>query len=167
MNRSDPKWVALKKFLGPAEYKRLLTGPEAVVGGASRGWGDKKLAAKLIGVFNDEVRPAYQDLVAAFAEGPDSEGFESAMDAVEAAVDAFDAARSAWEPTADAHVRSDRTAGRSGPAAKSTPGTKMSDKEYDSWLHAGQPDRAGFGSGHPGPGASKEEYDNWLYSGGR
>lgn len=39
-----------------------------------------------------------------------------------------------------------------------------SQREYDSWLYAGQPEP--FRSSAPRPDCSKEEYDSYLYGGG-
>lgn len=52
------------------------------------------------------------------------------------------------------------------PAGRSEPRRFASQREYDNWLYAGQPDRVSYSSGRPGPNASKEEYDSWLYGGG-
>lgn len=122
--KSDPEWVALKKHLGPKEYRRRYTGPESfAMSGWKASWaGDEYAAAHA--AFRD-VLDTYSTMVGEFAlNGEDSEGYEEAAGANDEAVAKFTAAEKAWAAAARPRMRS------SGRGQEST---------ADAWARAGKP----------------------------
>lgn len=96
-SKSDPEWVALKKFLGPEEYRRRYVGPEKkAVSMWMRSWAEAEYDA-MYACWPD-VRDSYEAMVGEAAlNGEDSEEYMAAAKENDAAVKKMEEAYLVWQ----------------------------------------------------------------------
>lgn len=97
--KKDPEWVALKKFLGPKEYRRRFTGPEELGAKGFNSWRASWGVNEFKAVYAawQDVRDSYYDMVGEAAlNGEDSEEYAAAAKRNDEAVARIEAAYEAW-----------------------------------------------------------------------
>lgn len=96
-SKSDPEWVALKKFLGPEEYRRRYVGPEKnAVSMWMRSWAGAEYDAMY--AHWPAVRDSYEVMVGEAAlNGEDSEEYMAAAKENDEAVKKMEEAYLVWQ----------------------------------------------------------------------